>query len=54
MLLKIAMELQDKQKSMPEQEQFASQLKMQRLRFQRFAALWKIVLEESLPELDIW
>jgi hypothetical protein len=27
---------------------------MQRLRFQRFAALWKIALEETLPELDIW
>lgn len=27
---------------------------MQRLRFQRFAALWKIILDETLPELDIW
>jgi hypothetical protein len=61
-LLKIAMEIQDKSKAVCEQPHPGSQagllvshqLKMQKLRFKRFADLFKIALQESLPELDIW
>ena len=49
-LLKIAMELSDKLKP----NMSAAQHKMQKLRFLRFAELWKIALEETMPELDIW
>lgn len=62
MLLKIAMEIQDKSKAVVEQPHPGSQagllvshqLKMQKLRFKRFADLFKIALNEALPELDIW
>lgn len=54
LLLKIAMEIQDKSKMAEQAPANPTAQKMQRVRFRRFADLFKIGLDVGLPELDLY